>query len=103
MFGSSEDFCNSRRVLEYSSKKATSLRAVSNRSELIFNAEMCRYDRSLWPDGTATTSAQALTESAACNTGTGQEAQPHAVSQGALQSLKQRMATVLDVEVCGAG
>ncbi|KAL3145253.1 hypothetical protein ABBQ32_000996 [Trebouxia sp. C0010 RCD-2024] len=60
------------------------------------------YDRSLWPSGIASGCAQAHTASAACSIGTQKEVQQQAITPEALQSLKQRMATVLDVELCSA-
>lgn len=69
---------------------------------LIPQLAMCRYDRSLWPSGIASGCAQAHTASAACSIGTQKEVQQQAITPEALQSLKQRMATVLDVELCSA-
>lgn len=63
---------------------------------------MCRYDRSLWHTEISSVPAQARTPSTACSTGAEKQAEQHAISRSALQSLKERMATVLDVELSSA-
>ena len=69
---------------------------------LIIHLGMCRYDRSLWHTAPTPVSGPAHTLPAACKKDAEGEARKHAMSRGTLQCLKQRMATVLDVELCNA-
>lgn len=63
---------------------------------------MCRYDRSLWHNAVTPVLGPAHTGPTACEVKTEREAPKHVMPRGTLQSLKQRMAIVLDVELCRA-
>ncbi len=64
--------------------------------------ELCRYDRSLWPADGVAANHSAIPSSASQGKGLQINSETPALGKDSVKHLRQRMATVLDVELCNA-
>lgn len=64
--------------------------------------ELCRYDRSLWPADGVAGNHNAIPSSVLQIKGLQVKSEKPALGKDSMKHIRQRMATVLDVELCNA-